>query len=63
MAALMHRKSREAKPENRNRLAELAEAHRKIARIRAKKPNASSSENLCPVLRKEFCNAICSVEV
>ena len=38
MAALMHRKSQQATtPENRKKLAELVEAHRKIAKIRAEK--------------------------
>ena len=38
MAALMHRLSQKAsKPENRKKLAELASAHRTIARIRAEK--------------------------
>jgi hypothetical protein len=34
MAALMHRKSQNATtPENRKKLAELADGHRKIARL------------------------------
>lgn len=45
MAALMHGKSEKAtKPENRKKLAELADAHRKIAQTRAKKANPAPSE-------------------
>jgi hypothetical protein len=45
LAALMHRKSQQAsKPENRNKLAELAVAHRKIAKVRAEKAKAAQSE-------------------
>jgi hypothetical protein len=41
----MHGKSEKAtKPENRKKLAELADAHRKIAQIRAKKVNLAQSE-------------------
>jgi hypothetical protein len=45
MAALMHRKSQQATtPENRKKLAELAEAHRHIAQVRAKKAPAKKAK-------------------
>jgi hypothetical protein len=45
MAALMHRKSQQATtPENRKKLAELAEAHRHIAQVRAKKAKPDEPE-------------------
>jgi hypothetical protein len=44
MAALMHGKSEKAtKPENRKKLAVLADAHRKIAQTGAKKANPAQS--------------------
>jgi hypothetical protein len=45
LAALMHRKSQQATtPENRKKLAELAEAHRHIAQVRAKKAKPAEPE-------------------
>jgi hypothetical protein len=45
VAALMHRRSQQAsKPENRKNLARLADAHRKIAMVRAGKAKPAQSE-------------------
>jgi hypothetical protein len=45
LAALMHGKSQQAKPENRKKLAELAEAHRHIAHVRAEKAKPAEPES------------------
>ncbi len=45
LAALMQTKSQQAKPENRTKLAELADAHRHIAQVRAKKAKLVEPES------------------
>ena len=52
LAALMHTKSQQTStPENRKKFAELAVAYRKIAKLRAGKPNRPSRSRRSPTTR------------